>query len=111
MRVMARSSSSEVAFRVSAKPKKPVTAEIVGEVYTVKAPKSSLLLAISRHSSAKDSDANSINRDLETILKLMFGKEWVKVQERLDDPEDELDIDHIFESIENLTEAATGNPT
>jgi hypothetical protein len=103
--------SKTPSFTISATPKKTVTAEIVGVSYQVKAPKTALLLAISKHSADKKAEAGAVSRDFETILKLMFGPVWVDVQARMEDPEDDLDLDHIFEAVEQLTEEKTGNPT
>ena len=103
--------SSSPAIRISAKPKKPVSVNLVGVDYMIKPPKTALLLAISRHSAKENNDPGAISRDFDVILKLMFGKQAEAVQKRLDDPDDELDFDHIFEAVEAVTEDGTGNPT
>jgi hypothetical protein len=109
-------SPSAPVIHISATPKKPVGVDLLGTVYQVKTPKTALLLAISRHSGKKgdksSGDAEKMGRDFDTIIQLMFGaKVAPQIQERLEDPEDDLDLDHIFEIIDKLTEEATGNPT
>ena len=111
-RMASVSRSPQPVRRITATPKKRVAVELLGEVYEVKPPKTALLLAISNHSGKKDSNAEDINRDFQTILKLMFTpKDLERVQERLNSGDDELDLDHIFEVVEAITEDATGDPT
>lgn len=98
-------------IRISATPKKSVPVDLLGVTYQIKPPKTSLLLAISKHSSKESNDPGAISRDFETIIKLMFGKNAPAIQARLEDPDDDLDLDHIFEAVEAVTESGTGNPT
>lgn len=106
------SAASNSTIRITATPKKRVSVELLGIDYMIKPPKSSLLLAISSHAGSDDTDANGVSEDFANILKLMFTPaDLPKVQARLNSPDDELDLDHIFETVEKLTEAATGNPT
>lgn len=102
---------STPAFVIRATPKKKVLATIVGVDYEVKAPKTALLLAISKHAADKKAEAGAVSRDFDTILKLMFGDVWEEVAARLEDAEDEIDLDEIFEAVEKLTEEQTGDPT
>lgn len=105
--------ASAPAISISATPKKPIAVDVLGTTYMVKPPKSSLLMAIAKHSSsdAAKRDPQALQRDLDTIVTIMFGKSADAIQKRLADPEDDLDIDHIFEVAEAVTEEATGDPT
>ena len=101
-------------IRISAKPKKSVPVELLGTEYLVKPPKSSLLLAISAHADKKSGEAGALSNDFDNILKLMFSPkkgQLEAIRERLGDPEDDLDLDHIFETVEAITEEKTGNPS
>lgn len=104
--------NDQPAIRISAKPKKPVLVELLGINYQIKTPKSALLLAISSHADAKDGEVGAINRDFQTILKLMFtAKDLPLIQARLNSAEDDLDIDHIFDAVEAITEETNSDPT
>jgi len=100
-------------IHISSTPKKAVPVDLLGTTYSIKPPKSSLLLAISNHSAkaGKEQDAEGLIRDFDNILKLMFGKNFQVIKERLGDPTDELDLDHIFEAVEAVTEDKADNPT
>lgn len=99
---------------ISSKPKKriPIKFEEDGPTYMVKPPKTILLLAIASRSSQKDGDAGDVKTDFDNILKLMFEpKDLAKIRDRLNSPDDDLDFDQIFETVEAVTEAQTGDPT
>jgi hypothetical protein len=100
-------------IRITATPKKRVPVDLLGVEYMIKPPKTALLLSISSHGAGSDTEPGAVNRDFQTILKLMFTKEdVVDIQERLNDPDDDLDLDHIFETVEAIAEeAAGGDPT
>lgn len=108
---MANSSS---IIRISAKPKKALPVDLIGITYSIKPPKTSLLLAISDHAEKKGETPGALSRDFDTILKLMFSPkkgQYEEIKARLGSADDELDLEHIFESVEAVTEAQTGNPT
>lgn len=101
------------AIRITAQPKKSVQVELLGKVYSIKPPKSAMLLAIGSHIDKTD-NVGALNTDFENILKLMFTNkkgQFEEIKARLADPADDLDLDHIFEVVEALVEEKTGNPT
>jgi len=106
--------SQAPAINISAKPTKPVAVTLLGKNYMIKKPKTALLLAISSHSDKSGTDPGAVNRDFDTILKLMFSNkkgQLEEIQARLSADDDDLDLDHIFEAVEAVSEAVSGNPT
>ena len=101
------------AIHITSTPKKALLVDLLGTEYMIKPPKSSLLLAISAHAESTDKPG-ALSNDFDNILKLMFSVkkgQFDEIKERLGDPEDELDLDHIFEAVEAVTEGQTKNPT
>jgi hypothetical protein len=103
-------SAGRKTVRVNLTPKKPVDLELGDETYVVKPPKMSVILAIAQHSESTE-EPGAIARDFDNIIATMFGKNATRIRERLADPEDELDYDHIFEAIEGIAEDDAGDPT
>lgn len=104
-------------LEINAKPKEPINLKLVGKEYRVFPPKTiqSLLLAQAGRGSKKDgsdSDPMKMYDEVKKWITMAFGrKEAPKVIARMEDPNDELDLDHIMELMEKLMEQSTGNPT
>lgn len=101
-------------MEINAEPRKPFNLTLVGEEYMVFPPKTmmSMLLAKASKSSDGGTDVGQFYEGLSHWLTAAFGRKVApKVIKRLEDPEDDLDIDHIMQLIEKMTEGATGNPT
>lgn len=85
---------------------------LVDKKYQARAPKKSLLLAMMMKLRAGGSDPEELEKTMGILLRKMFGKEIApEVQARLDDENDDLDIDHIMMLANKLIEASTADPT
>lgn len=95
---------------IEAQPATTVTVDLVGKEYVIDAPKTtSGLIVAERMQEAKD-DPQLLMVELRNWVDATFGeKQGAKVWARLFDPKDQLDIPHISELIQQLTEAGT-NP-
>lgn len=97
---------------IGAKPRKPFTVSLVDQEYLVTPPKSTVALALAERAKAAGEDPGKIREELDNWVLLAFGKKQAaKVQARLSDAEDDLDLPHIMELMQKLAEAATGDPT
>ena len=98
-------------IEIEAEPIKELRLKLVGEVYQVKPPKGSLAIVLAKKMS-KNKDVDGMMKAIEDWLRLAMSKSDTKrVMERLEDPEDALDLSHVTSLIEKLTERVTGNPT
>lgn len=89
----------------------PITVNLIGKSYIAHPPKTTLAMKLAEGMDGSQ-DAEFILGRVEKYLIMTFGsKEGAKIRKRLDDPEDLLDIPHIMQLMEKLTEVATGNPT
>lgn len=101
----------EFDIKIEAEPVKELRLSLVGQSYTVRPPKGSLAIVLAKKMS-KNKDVDGMMNAIQDWLKLAMPKQDVKkVMDRLEDPEDALDIGHITSLIEKLTERVTGNPT
>lgn len=97
---------------INAKPRKPATVSLVDEEYLVTPPKSTIALALAARAKAAGDDGEKVRAELDGWVGLAFGKKQAaKVQARLDDPDDDLDLPHIMELMQALAAAATPDPT
>lgn len=103
---------------INASPSKLYDVELVGVEYKVRAPKMAVLATVaktiggSKGKKGKQGEgAVNTLRHLEDLVKIMFKADASAVLKRLEDPEDDLDYQHIMDTAEALIEAATGNPT
>lgn len=88
------------------------TVSLVGVEYLVKAPKSTIALALAQRFSQAGEDVSKLVVELDIWIVAAFGKKQAaKVKSRLDDPSDELDIPQIVELMQKLVEVATGDPS
>lgn len=99
---------------INAQPRKPVEVAMVGVEYKVKPPKMSVLAIVAKAAAAQEGpagDSMKVLDHIENLVKLMFKAQATGVMKRLDDPDDELDYQHIIETAEAVIEAGTGNPS
>lgn len=97
---------------IQAESRAKIPVELVGKTYQVKPPKMSLLAVVAKAASKGAEDASSMVGHIETLTKLMFGKEGAKeIMKRLADEEDDLDFSHIMKCAEAVMEEQTGDPT
>lgn len=101
-------------IEIVAKPREKITLSLVGTEYLLTPPKGALGLTL-----AKNAKAAQETGDIETIwaevlnwLSLAVGKKSAAaIQKRLDDAEDDLDIEHVMAVMEQVAEATTESPT
>lgn len=97
---------------INAQPRKAIPVSLVDEEYLVTPPKSTIALALAARVKAAGEDGEKIREELDGWVLAAFGKKQaVKVQARLDDAEDDLDLAQIMELMQKLAEAVTPDPT
>lgn len=102
---------------IEAEPREDVQVKLVGTEYLVKPPKGSTAINMAKQAAEaeKDDSASSSVKSFELIedwINRAFGKNQAKkIHARLNDPDDELDIPHIMQLVNKLSEITTGNPT
>lgn len=97
---------------IDAEAPKPITVSLAGEEYTVRPIKSSLGIALAQRFQGDQSDMAKFEKNIDQLVKIIFGKkDSAAIQKRLSDPEDLLDLPHIFNLLNALVEKASGNPT
>lgn len=101
-------------IEIEAKPREGLPVKLVGQSYTVRPPKASFAIRLAKQAkSLKQDDPDAAMSVLENWLKQAFAAEdYEAVLARMDDPDDELDIEHIAALMEAVTERQMGgNPT
>lgn len=101
-------------FQVKASQRKTMQVDLVGVTYQIRIPKTYAMLRFAALSQTTDDmDMSAMVEAMNAWIKQAFGKEGTEqVHERLGDPDDDLDIDHIMQLMEAVAEAsAPGNPT
>jgi len=89
----------------------PITVNLVGKPYVAHPPKTMLAIKLASGMDGS-SDPEYILGRLREYLALTFGpKEAGKIVKRLEDPDDELDVKHIMQLMEAITELSTATPT
>lgn len=97
---------------IEADSREPFPVSLVGHEYLVTPPKSTIALALAARAKEAGEDGGKIREELDGWVRLAFGtKQARSVIERLDDPEDDLDLPHIMQLMQKLSEAATSDPT
>lgn len=98
------------SITISAVPKKKIPVDLIGVRYQVTPPKSSLAIKISQQVRTPD-DADDAFTTLGEWIDIAFGKQAaVKVRNRLEDPDDDLDLEHIMQLMNLLMETEAGAP-
>jgi len=97
---------------IEAEPREPFPVSLVGEEYLVTPPKSTIALALAARAKAAGEDPEKVREELDGWVLIAFGKKQaVKVQARLGDADDDLDLPHIMTLMQKLAEAVTPDPT
>lgn len=119
---------SDNNIEINAKPREGLPITLVGVKYHIKPPKASFAIKLAKQAKAmKQDDPDSAMAVLENWLRQAFTEEdfiglvgreadeeagVTEVQGRLNDPDDDLDIEHIAALMEAVTEKQMGgNPT
>lgn len=96
---------------IDAEPRE-ASVSLVGEEYLVTPPKSTIALALAARAKEAGEDAAKVREELDGWVRIAFGaKQAKKVQARLDDADDDLDLPHIMTLMQRLAEAVTPDPT
>jgi len=97
---------------ISAEPRKTLEVDLVGQTYKVTAPKAALGLKIAIRAKQSGDDPGLMMDAVEEWVVKAFGKSAAKkVLARVDDENDDLDIQHLMKLMEAVIEATTGDPT
>ena len=99
-------------IKIPGKSRKSIDVELVGSTYTVRPPKSSVAVFLAQALRNADDDAEKLLDGLSQWANVLFGRRTgEEVMERLDDPEDDLDIQDLVDLIQAVMEEGSGNPT
>lgn len=97
---------------VDVKPSEPITLALGDKEYIVRPPKSTIAMAMVERFQDAGEDASAIRDEIDRWIGVAFGKkQGAKVRERLDNPEDDLDLPHIVDAMTKLAEAVTPTPS
>jgi len=97
---------------IEAEPRKPIPVSLVDVEYLVTQPKSTVAIALAARAKTAGEDPEALRAELDNWIDIAFGKKQAaKVKARLDDPDDDLDLEHVMSLMSKLAEAATGDPT
>lgn len=96
---------------ISAEERSKVDVTLVGIDYKVKPPKMAVLAVVAKAATKGTDDAAAMVGHIESLVKLMFGKDSGKVLARLEDVDDDLDYSHVMACAEKIMEVSTGDPT
>lgn len=105
-----------MVLEIKAESRKTQDVKLVGKMYTVTVPKSASAIELVRKSKAlkKISDKNigEAQATVNTMIDMVFSVEDAeKIQKRLKDHRDLLDLEHISELVKVLMEKEGENPT
>lgn len=100
---------------IQAVPRNVLPITLVGKKYNIKPPKASFAIRMAKQAKKFDDDPSLMLETLEGWMSRAFSVkkgDYEAVLARLDDPEDELDVPHIAQLMEAVTEKQMGgNPT
>lgn len=97
---------------IDAKPRTQIPLSLVGQEYLVLPPKGSLGIKIAQRAQEANGDPMELWGIVESYIDIAFGKKQGKeIKKRLEDEDDDLDIAHLMQVIEKLTEFVTDDPT
>nr|DAP87630.1 MAG TPA: hypothetical protein [Caudoviricetes sp.] len=101
---------AEADFTISANKRKTYRVNLVGELYSVAVPKTGALMKLNLQNISTNGteDIEKVMNVLSTLIKTIFveKKEAARVLERLEDENDDLDVENIYELINKLQEIA-----
>lgn len=100
----------EADFTISATKRKTYRVNLVGELYSVAVPKTGALMKLNLQNISTNGteDIEKVMGILSTLIKTIFVNpaEATRVLERLEDENDDLDVENIYELINKLQEIA-----
>lgn len=100
----------EADFTISATKRKTYRVNLVGELYSVAVPKTGALMKLNLKNISTNGteDIEKVMNVLSTLIKTIFveKQEAARVLERLEDENDDLDVENIYELINKLQEIA-----
>lgn len=97
---------------ITADPRESVPVSLVDEEYLITPPKSTIALALAARAKEAGGDAQLIRDELDNWVRIAFGpKQSKKIQARLADAEDLLDLPHIMNLMQQLAEVGAPDPT
>lgn len=101
---------AEADFTISATKRKTYRVNLVGELYSVAVPKTGALMKLNLQNISTNGteDIEKVMNVLSTLIKTIFVNpaEADRVLERLEDENDDLDVENIYELINKLQEIA-----
>lgn len=110
LRAAVQEEPAEADFTISATKRKTYRVNLVGELYSVAVPKTGALMKLNLKNISTNGteDIEKVMNVLSTLIKTIFveKKEAARVIERLEDENDDLDVENIYELINKLQEIA-----
>jgi hypothetical protein len=92
------------AITIEATPIEPIDVTLVDKKYTIVPPKAALAMRLAVESKLYEDDPAKMAEVLGVWIKKAFGDKAAKIQARLDDEDDLLDIVHIMTLMEKVIE-------
>lgn len=97
---------------ITAEPRKRIHVDLVGVGYDIVVPKAGFAMAMAQRARSGDDDAAlSTLNDINEWMRRAFRDRADEVFARLDDDDDDLDIQHITQLMQKSVEAGSDNPT
>ena len=97
---------------IEAEPRTAIPVQLVDAEYLVTPPKSTIALALAKRVKDADNDPGVVREELDSWVLAAFGKKQAaKIQTRLEDADDDLDLQHVMELMQKVAEAATADPS
>ena len=110
LRATVQEEPAEADFTISATKRKTYRVNLVGELYSVAVPKTGALMKLNTQNISTNGveDIEKVMGILSTLIKTIFvnPSEAARVLERLEDENDDLDVENIYELINKLQEIA-----
>lgn len=91
-------------LNVSVEPEDTIPVTLVGKDYQVRRPKAWLSMRMALVSRTEEVEADKVMEVLEQWIAAVFRRNANAVIKRLDDPKDDLDVDHIMALVAALSE-------
>lgn len=110
LRATVNEEPAEADFTITATKRKTYRVNLVGELYSVAVPKTGALMKLNLQNISTNGteDIEKVMNVLSTLIKTIFVNpaEAARVLERLEDENDDLDVENIYELINKLQEIA-----
>lgn len=110
LRATVNEETAEADFTITATKRKTYRVNLVGELYSVAVPKTGALMKLNTQNISTNGaeDIEKVMGILSTLIKTIFvvPTEATRVLERLEDENDDLDVENIYELIKKLQEIA-----